>query len=291
MSVNFLGRFLVQEGVITEFQLAEATTLQERCNRRLGELAVYKGLLTEERVAEVFEAQRALDAPFGEIAVRRGFLSRKDLNALLFSQKIGCRHLGECLLMLGYLSREDFALLLERYQGRQRARAVNVEYLLAGSGENAMLCLAWDAVEKAFTRFAKVRLKIESLGAPPGTHEFEAGFCIESELAGSGTVHLGLAAHFAVAAPSTEPVDPQRAMDYADVCSVAGEYLVAGLAKYGFAPAPARMWSAEPAQAALFARGGGALLFASPCGRMGLWLSCLDAAGSPCNLPGEGGGG
>jgi hypothetical protein len=287
MSVNFLGRFLVQEGVISELQLAEAAALQERCNRRLGELAVYKGILSEEQAAAVLEAQRTLDAPFGEIAVRRGFLTRRDLNALLFSQKIGCRHLGECLLMLGHLSREDFAALLERYQGRQRARAVNIEYLLAGRGENAVLCLAWDAVEKAFARFAAVHLKIETVGAPPGIGEFAAGFCIESDLTDCGTVHLGLAANFDLAAP--EPGGPEPARDYAAACSVVGEYLVAGLAKYGFAPSPARMWRAEPVQAALCARGGGALLLASPQGRLGLWLSWLDSAGFPRGPRGEGG--
>jgi len=290
MSVNFLGRFLVQEGVITETQLVEAALLQERCNRRLGELAVFKEILTEEQVAQVFDAQRTLDAPFGEIAVRRGFLTRKDLHALLFSQKIGCRHLGECLLMLGHLSRDDFALLLERYQGRQRVRAVNVAYLLAGSGENAVLCLAWDAVEKAFARFAKAHLKIESVGAPPGIGEFEAGFCIEAELAGCGTVHLGLAANCALADSGQDSPDQEPAMDHEDVCRVAGEYFVAGLAKYGLAPAPAKVWRTEPAQAVLCARDGGALLLASPRGRMGLWLNCLDEAGFPCRLPGDGGG-
>jgi len=92
-----------------------------------------------------------------------------------------------------------------------------------------------------------------------------------------------------VAASLTDLPDWERAMDYADVCRIAGEYFIAGLAKYGLAPGPVRVRAAEPAQAAIFARGGGALLLASPCGRMGLWLSCLDAAGSPCLLPGEGG--
>ncbi|MBF0482426.1 MAG: hypothetical protein HQK81_07110 [Desulfovibrionaceae bacterium] len=286
MSVNFLGRFLVQEGGISESQLAEAVALQERCNRRLGEVAVCKGVLTREQVEQVFEAQRTLDAPFGEIAERRGFLDRRELDGLLFSQMIGCRHLGECLLMLGHLSREDFSVLLERYQGGQRALAVNVEYLLAGSGENALLCLAWAAVEKAFARFASVRLKIEAVGAPPGCGEFTTGYCIETELAGRGAARLGLAANFAPAEPAAALPDARRTLDHEDVCRVAAKYFVAGLADYGLSPAPARAWRADPAQAERSARGGGALLLTSPRGRMGLWLRCLDGAGRPCRLPG-----
>jgi hypothetical protein len=284
VSVNFLGRFLVQEGVISETELVEATRLQEQCNRRLGELARQKGVMSGEQVGEIFEAQRTLDAPFGEIAVRRKFIDRNSLNSLLFTQKIGCRHLGECLLMLGHLSRDQFATLLDRYQGGQRAHAINIEYLLAGSGENALLCMAWASVEKAFARFAGTLLKIESVGAASGVGEFDTGFCIETDLSGQGHVCLGLALNL-----SLPVLPPGQAVagdmpDHGGICAVAGEYFVAGLAQYGLDPSSATVRRTEPAQAALCARDGGALLLASPRGRMGLWLACRDAAGNPCRL-------
>jgi type II secretory ATPase GspE/PulE/Tfp pilus assembly ATPase PilB-like protein len=82
---------------------------------RLGELLVQEGLLTQEQVAQVLAAQKARQPrmPFGELCVELGLLSPAELGKIL-----GKHHrripLGELLVHLGLVTQEQLQAALEQ---------------------------------------------------------------------------------------------------------------------------------------------------------------------------------
>ena len=110
--MSFLGRFLVEQGAITEGQLEDGLRFQHEHNRRIGEVAVDRGVLTPEQVLAIREKQQDDSRLFGDIAVTERRLSRRSLDDLLFFQKVQHTYLGEALLVLGHISRDQYQRLM-----------------------------------------------------------------------------------------------------------------------------------------------------------------------------------
>lgn len=163
MAVNFFGRFLVQEGIITEPQLDDALACQGEINHRLGEFAQARGDLNQEQVERIFDEQRRVDLPFGEMAVRLGLMSREILAELLFAQQVHCTRLGEVLIMLEAISVEQYSRFMNDFYQLEGRRRLNLRYLLDELEEGRILPAAVSALENAFPRFGGGKLKTGGL--------------------------------------------------------------------------------------------------------------------------------
>ena len=124
VAVQFLGQFLLSQGLIDQAQLEEALDYQEQNNLPLGALALSKGILSEKQLLLVHAAQLTSEDRFGEIAVRRGFLSRHQLDELLREQKEARILIGDALVRQGALSPDQLAVAAEQYKFvQERAQA------------------------------------------------------------------------------------------------------------------------------------------------------------------------
>jgi len=195
MNFQFLGVFLLEEGIVSQQQLDEATAYQAEANRRLGTYAIEAGLLTQKQVDILLGLQRETDLSFGELAVINGFVLKRDMDSLLFRQQVNQIHLGEALLRLGHVSSEQFSEMLARYTERENRRRAKLAKLYSHRCDCDLLEVLISAVERAFLRFAHCPLKaqgefltdeLENL-----TLGFSSGIFIEADATLRFTLHLG----------------------------------------------------------------------------------------------------
>ncbi|EFL52808.1 conserved hypothetical protein [Solidesulfovibrio fructosivorans JJ]] len=164
--MNFLGRFLVEQGAISEEQLADGLRFQKEHNRRIGEMAVDRGVLSPGEVNGICRRQRADPRLFGDIAVEERRLSRKDLDQLLFFQKVHHTYLGEALLLRGHIDREQYKRLLGRHFALRQSGQVSLRYIQDFFADNKAAELLVMATERVMRRFAGLTLEVAALGQP-----------------------------------------------------------------------------------------------------------------------------
>jgi hypothetical protein len=161
--LNFFGRYLLDKGIITPDQLAEAIAFQDESNRRIGDIAKERGYLSKTQIEFIFEEQKRVDRPFGAIALEHRLLTRGQLDDLLFTQTVLSTHLGEALLMKGFITPEQFSEELDLFKDEQRQREEALQRLLRDYAEHALYEAMIGAVCKAFLRIAGRSLKIGAL--------------------------------------------------------------------------------------------------------------------------------
>ena len=188
MAVNFFGRFLVQEGIITEAQLEDALVCQAEINHRLGDFAVARGHLEQGQVERIYEEQRKVDMPFGEMAVRLGFLTRDALAELLFAQQVHCARLGEVLIMLEAVTVEQYSRFMNEYYDLEGMRRLNMRYLLDELEEGRILPAAVTALENAFPRFGGGELKPAGLAGHFDPGRYALAYRVDMDTEGMGRV-------------------------------------------------------------------------------------------------------
>jgi hypothetical protein len=164
--MSFLGRFLVERGVVTEAQLEDGLRFQRENNRRIGEVAMDRGALTPEQVLAIRERQRDDPRLFGDIAVRERCLSRRDLDALLFLQKVQHAYLGEALFMRGHIDREGYQALMGRHFPLGAQGKLPLRYLQDFFVDNKVAETLFAALAGAVRRCAGQPLEPRDIGVP-----------------------------------------------------------------------------------------------------------------------------
>lgn len=162
--MSFLGRFLVEQGAITEEQLADGLRFQRESNWRIGEVAVERGVLTPEHVRAICEKQRDDPRLFGDIAVGERQLTRKTLDDLLFFQKIQHTYLGEALLVREHISRDLYQQLMVRHYALRDKGRVSLRYLQDFYAENRVLEILAAALGRAIRRYVGEELTVSAIG-------------------------------------------------------------------------------------------------------------------------------
>ena len=163
--MSFLGRFLVEQGAITEAQLADGLRYQREKNRRIGEVAVDRGMLDPEQVAVIRGRQDDDPRLFGDIAVGERHLSRRNLDDLLFLQKIQHTYLGEALLLLGHIDRRQYQELMGRHYALRDKGRVSLRYLQEFFAENKVAECLFAAVARAVHRTIGEEAAVTGLGS------------------------------------------------------------------------------------------------------------------------------
>jgi hypothetical protein len=182
--MNYLGRFLVEQGCISEAQLEDGLCFQREHNRRIGEMAVDKGLLSREAVRAICRAQREDVGLFGDIAVREHRLSRRTLDELLFFQKVHHTYLGEALLLRGHISQEQYQRLLGRHYVLRDESLVSLRYLNEFFSENRVLDSLVRACARAVRRFAAEPLEVAEVGLPFDSARFPDRALVSGKVSG-----------------------------------------------------------------------------------------------------------
>lgn len=164
--MSFLGRFLVEQGAITEEQLADGLRFQKENNRRIGEMAMDRGVLTPGEVDGICRRQQDDPRLFGDIAVEQRHLSRQDLDQLLFFQKVQHTYLGEALLLCGHIDREQYKRLMERHFALRQSGQVSLRYIQDFFADNRVAETLVAAASRVMRRFVGQELAVVAIGSP-----------------------------------------------------------------------------------------------------------------------------
>ncbi|WP_428562069.1 MAG: hypothetical protein ACP59X_20440 [Solidesulfovibrio sp. DCME] len=162
--MSFLGRFLVEQGAVSQAQLEEGLRYQGENNRRIGEVAMDRGVLTAEQVLAIRDRQQEDHRLFGDIAVGDRRMSRRTLDELLFFQKVHHVYLGEALLLLGHLDRDRYRELMGRYGVLREQGRVELRYLQEYFAENRVAELFFTALSRAVGRLSGQALQPAGIG-------------------------------------------------------------------------------------------------------------------------------
>ncbi len=86
MVSSIIGKYLLDNGLITFEQLNDLIKEQRRTRVKLGLIAVAEGLLMPEEAERINNLQSVMDMRFGDIAIEKGYLTEGEVEALLKKQ-------------------------------------------------------------------------------------------------------------------------------------------------------------------------------------------------------------
>lgn len=116
MFSQYFGHYLLNRGLITREQLADALEFQKSVHVKFGVIAVDEGFMTSSQVEEVHEKQKQMDKRFGEIAVDLGYISEAQVEALISHQKQSHLYLAQALVDRGFMTIDEFGTALAEYK-------------------------------------------------------------------------------------------------------------------------------------------------------------------------------
>ena len=114
-----MGTRLIEQGLITEDQLAQALDYQKDHDILLGEALEVLGFLSAGQMAAFINQDKS--APIGEVLIQKGYLNREKLNAALGHQRIHGGRLGAICIEMGFLTHEELESVLA---GRQKQKTL-----------------------------------------------------------------------------------------------------------------------------------------------------------------------
>lgn len=197
--MSFLGRFLVEQGAITEAQLEDGLRYQREKNRRIGEVAVERGVLTPGQVDVIRDKQDDDPRLFGDIAVGERHLSRRNLDDLLFYQKIHHTYLGEALLVLGHIDRDQYQQLMGRHYALRDKGRISLRYLQEFFAENKVAECLFTALSRAVGRYAGEDAAVVWLGNAAQASTYPENALFEGLVLGGRRFAAGLGLDSALA--------------------------------------------------------------------------------------------
>lgn len=106
-----VGERLIKSGLITNSQLAEAISLQQRDGGLLGDILVKYGYITESQLSNFIFKNKY--SRLGEILIQKGLINQEQLKTALNYQKKHGGRLGNICVTLGYISKEALDAVFE----------------------------------------------------------------------------------------------------------------------------------------------------------------------------------
>jgi hypothetical protein len=135
MFSQYFGHYLLNRGLLTGEQLADALEFQKLVHVKFGVIAIDEGFMTPSQVEEVHMKQKQMDKRFGEIAVELGYLSEEQVEALVTKQKQNHLFLAQALVDREYMTIEQFGGALTDYKKENSLSDDQFEAIKSGSIE------------------------------------------------------------------------------------------------------------------------------------------------------------
>ncbi len=128
----YFGKYLEDQGIITEEQYQEVVVASQSAKVKLGLLAVAEGFMTEEEADEINDAQHKLDKRFGDIAVSRGYLTDSQVELLLKKQGDSYLLFVQAMVERNILTLEEIRDYVKEYKRAEKLSDLDVEAIKSG---------------------------------------------------------------------------------------------------------------------------------------------------------------
>ncbi len=116
MFSQYFGHYLLNKGLVTPEQLADALEYQRSVHLKLGVIAINAGYMTSAQVEQIHSMQKRVDKRFGELAIENGYITEGMLSDMLSTQKQGHLMLGQALIDRKYFTMEQLQEALDNYK-------------------------------------------------------------------------------------------------------------------------------------------------------------------------------
>ncbi len=141
----YFGKFLLDEGVLTESQYQEIMEENRTKRLKLGPLAILEGYMTEAQAEEINAIQAMKDVRFGDIAVEKGYLSQEQVGALLKKQGDSYLLFMDALTERKILSVDEAMQWLNQFRRKEELTLFELDALKSGDIDRIIPVFTKDA--------------------------------------------------------------------------------------------------------------------------------------------------
>ena len=128
----YFGKYLMEQGKITESDYREMIEICKDSKVQMGLLAVENGLMTEQQANEVNHLQQKEDKRFGDIAISMGYLTEEDLEDLLDRQGDPYLLFVQALIEKKLLTMDEIREELSAYRKDRNLTSLDLESIKTG---------------------------------------------------------------------------------------------------------------------------------------------------------------
>ena len=132
MFTNLFGRYLEENGIITDEEFFSIKMERNKTKVKLGLIAVSEKLMTEKQADQVNRKPQRLDKRFGDIAVDMGFLTDTQVERLLALQGNPYMQFCQCVTDKGIMSLGQIEEALEGFQKANGFTSADIESIKSG---------------------------------------------------------------------------------------------------------------------------------------------------------------
>ena len=140
----YFGKYLENQGIITNEQYREVIDAGQNSKVKLGLLAVAEGFMSEEEAEEVNDAQHRLDKRFGDIAVSRGYLTDSQVDILLKKQGDSYLLFVQNMVERKILTLEQIQQYVKEYKRTEKLSDLDVAAIKSGDVDKIIPVLLRD---------------------------------------------------------------------------------------------------------------------------------------------------
>jgi hypothetical protein len=197
----YFGKFLQQEGVLTEAEYQNLMEKSRTARLKLGPLAVLEGYMTESQAEEVNAIQAMKDIRFGDIAIEKGYLTKEKLEALLKKQGDSYLLTIQTLMDMKGLSQEELQGELQKFKKAEGYTAYEMEALKSADIDRIIPIFTKDSscpvliqdyialIARNFIRFIDNKVRFERMER---INQYHADYMSAQELAGQNGLLIAL---------------------------------------------------------------------------------------------------
>jgi CheY-specific phosphatase CheX len=163
MAIKFFGHYLLDNGILSNFELVEAVDYQTSKNLSLGELAVREQLITAKDADKINDKQRSLDKRFGEVAIELSLLTDPQIMDLLGLQKKEKVFFGEVLILKNFLTQEKLDEALAKFEEEQKLEVVKLDDKIEAIDKDGVIKDSIGILQKLYTRVVHDYIKLTNV--------------------------------------------------------------------------------------------------------------------------------
>ena len=132
---RLMGKFLVEEGMLSKGQLVQVYRTQEQNHAKMGVIAVSEKLMTIAQAEEINALQASRDMRFGDLAIARGYLQEEQVEKLLEKQTNEFLAFTQAIIDRGYMTMDEITGSVTIYQKKYGLLESDMEALKVGDIE------------------------------------------------------------------------------------------------------------------------------------------------------------
>lgn len=188
MTTKFFGQYLIDQNIISGFDLVRVMKFQEINNLPFNELAIQMGFITLEQASQIYEAQKNEDLRFGDIAIKMGLLTEDEVARILTVKRKKHIYLGKALVALGALSTPELDLHLKEFHEKQEVTTLDKVAIPENFPHHSFVESIVDVSCKLLTRLTGLVFHLGS-GIPINQYS-DRKIIVESKFTGNLNAHL-----------------------------------------------------------------------------------------------------